>query len=77
MRIPAILVFPIVVGAIGFGPAAAQADKPTPVNVHNFVRAETDLYFAKAAIDDGAFGKLRHRRAMADVDKQGCGADES
>jgi len=70
MRIPAILFFPIVVGAIGFGPAAAQADKPTSVNVHNFVRAETDLYFAKAAIDDGAFGKLKHRRAMADVDKQ-------
>ena len=44
--------------------------KPISVTVHNFVRAETDLYFAKAAIDDGAFGKLRHRRAMADIDKQ-------
>jgi Protein of unknown function (DUF1254) len=53
-------------------PAEAQgaADKPLAVNVHNFVRAETDLYFSKAAIDDGAFGKLRHRRTMASVDKQ-------
>ena len=40
-----------------FSPAAAQSDAkaPTPVNVHNFVRAETDLYFRKTAIDDGAF----------------------
>lgn len=54
------------------GPAAAQtgAKAPTPVNVHNFIRAETDLYFRKAAIDDGAFGKLRHRRAVASIDKQ-------
>jgi hypothetical protein len=54
-------------------PASAQAGdstKPIPVNVHNFVRAESDLYFAKTAINDGAFGKLRHRRAMASVDKQ-------
>ena len=52
--------------------AAAQttADNPTPVTVHNFVRAETDLYFTKAAVDDGAFGKLRHRRVMADIDHQ-------
>ncbi len=52
-------------------PAAAQnSAKAAPVNVHNFIRAETDLYFRKAAIDDGAFGKLRHRRAVAAIDKQ-------
>lgn len=52
-------------------PAAAQSGaKATPVNVHNFIRAETDLYFRKAAIEDGAFGKLRHRRAMAAIEKQ-------
>lgn len=52
-------------------PADAQRGaEATPVNVHNFIRAETDLYFRKAAIDDGAFGKLRHRRAMAAIDKQ-------
>jgi para-nitrobenzyl esterase len=50
--------------------AFAQSVKPTPVNVHNFIRAETDLYFRKAAVDDGAFGKLRHRREMASIDKQ-------
>ncbi|MDD1530021.1 carboxylesterase [Bradyrhizobium sp. WBOS7] len=50
--------------------AIAQAAKPNAVNVHNFVRAETDLYFRKAAMDDGAFGKLRHRREMASIDKQ-------
>lgn len=50
--------------------AFAQNAMPIPVNVHNFVRAETDLYFRKAAIDDGAFGKLRHRREMASIDKQ-------
>ena len=48
----------------------AQNAAPIPVNVHNFVRAETDLYFRKAAVDDGAFGKLRHRREMASIDKQ-------
>lgn len=50
--------------------ALAQDAKPTAVNVHNFVRAETDLYFRKAAVDDSAFGRLRHRRAMASIDKQ-------
>ncbi|MDD1536431.1 MULTISPECIES: DUF1254 domain-containing protein [unclassified Bradyrhizobium] len=50
--------------------AIAQGAKPNAVNVHNFVRAETDLYFRKAAMDDGAFGKLRHRREMASIDKQ-------
>lgn len=54
------------------GPAVAEgrAKIPTPVDVHNFVRAETDLYFRKAAVDDGAFGKLRHRRAVASIDRQ-------
>jgi hypothetical protein len=50
--------------------AFAQNAAPIPVNVHNFVRAETDLYFRKAAVDDGAFGRLRHRREMASIDKQ-------
>jgi para-nitrobenzyl esterase len=50
--------------------SAALAETPMPVTVHNFVRAETDLYFRKTAVDDGAFGQLRHRRAMASIDKQ-------
>lgn len=44
-------------------------DKPAPVNVGNFVRAESDRYFAEAA-KDGAFGKLRHRREPTPIDKQ-------
>ena len=38
-----------------------------PVNVKNFIRAETDLYFGRT-VKDGAFGRLRHRRAMASID---------
>jgi para-nitrobenzyl esterase len=61
-----------VVALLAFAPmgAPAQDAKPVQVNVHNFIRAETDLYFRKAAVDDGAFGKLRHRREMASIDKQ-------
>jgi hypothetical protein len=40
-----------------------------PVTVTNFVRAETDLYFA-SAVKDGGFGKLAHRREMAAIDDQ-------
>jgi len=39
------------------------------VTLDNFIRAETDMYFAKAATS-GALGKLEHHRKMADVDKQ-------
>jgi len=48
-------------------PDAGKA--PVPVNVRNFVRAETDLYFGKAA-KDGAFGKLQHRREPTEFAKQ-------
>jgi hypothetical protein len=61
----------VLAGAIGR--AAAQeppAGRAMPVNVHNFIRAESDLYFTKTALGDGAFGQLRHRRAMASIDKQ-------
>jgi para-nitrobenzyl esterase len=54
-------------------PAVIQAqpdsDAPLPVNVHNFVRAETDLYFKRQA-DQGGFGKLVHRRSPASIDDQ-------
>jgi Protein of unknown function (DUF1254) len=40
-----------------------------PINVKNFIRAETDLYFGRTA-KPGAFGTLRHRRAMASIDAQ-------
>jgi hypothetical protein len=40
-----------------------------PVNVHNFTRAETDVYFSRTA-KSGSFGRLGHRRAPASIDEQ-------
>jgi para-nitrobenzyl esterase len=50
--------------ALMSGPAASQGGG-VPVTVDTFVRAETDLYFGRSA-----FGRLSHRREMADIDKQ-------
>jgi arylsulfatase A-like enzyme len=47
----------------------AAAPATIPVNVENFIRAETDMYFAKT-VSAGGFGKLKHQRQLADVDKQ-------
>ena len=38
------------------------ADAPVPVTVENFIRAESDFYFAPLAQERGAFGKLLHVR---------------
>jgi hypothetical protein len=55
------------------GATTAQVDakRPAaiPVTVENFVRAESDFYF-DAAVRDGGFGTLRHRRELAAIDKQ-------
>jgi hypothetical protein len=53
------------------GSAAAQsnANSPVSVNVHNFVRAETDHYFG-GMVKGGGFGKLSHRRAPSSIDAQ-------
>jgi para-nitrobenzyl esterase len=48
--------------------AAELGNTPVAVSTDNFVRAETDRYFADTART--AFGKLGHRRAMAAIDKQ-------
>src|ERR1044072_8324822 len=50
--------------------ARAEDTKPLPVNIHTFIRAESDRYFAKTPIRHDACGKLRHRRTVASVDKQ-------
>ena len=55
--------------------AAAQADSAAgggavPVTVDNFVRAESDLYFAGLLRDSGAIGKFVHRREPASIDNQ-------
>jgi metallo-beta-lactamase class B len=54
--------------------AAIKAAKPPAtgggtVTLANFVRAETDRYFAQTA-NDGSFGTLRHRRTMTPIDAQ-------
>ena len=40
-----------------------------PVTVHNFIRAETDMYFGNMS-KQGGFGKFSHRREPANIDKQ-------
>jgi hypothetical protein len=42
---------------------------PIPVNVSNFARAETDMYFARFAAR-GGFGKFDHNRTPTPIDKQ-------
>jgi hypothetical protein len=49
--------------------ATAQDPRPVRVTVDNFVRAETDTYFARFA-KDGAFGTFKHRRQLTPIDKQ-------
>ena len=49
--------------------SAAAGGKPVPVNVGNFIRAETDGHFARF-VKHGAFGRLNHRRAMTPIDEQ-------
>jgi Protein of unknown function (DUF1254) len=49
--------------------AAVQEGKPVPVTVENFVRAESNLAFAKVVEGDG-FGKFNHGRELSPLDKQ-------
>ncbi|MBN9017111.1 MAG: DUF1254 domain-containing protein [Rhizobiales bacterium] len=54
--------------------AEKKADVPAsgdvvPVTVDNFIRAESDLYFA-SIVKDGAFGNFVHRREPAAIDNQ-------
>ncbi len=56
--------------ALMLAPAAfAQDSKPVAVNVSNFARAETDLYFGRYA-KQGGLGKFLHDRDMTPIDKQ-------
>src|SRR6476659_3117863 len=48
---------------------AAQDGEPALVTVDNFVRAESDLAFAKVVKGDG-FGKFNHGRELSPLDKQ-------
>lgn len=57
---------------LGFQCAHAQADaaKPVPVTPDNFVRAETDSYFASGVKISGGAGKLHHYREVMPIDHQ-------
>lgn len=48
---------------------SASASAVEPVNIDNFIRAETDFYM-KSAVGQGCFGKLCHTRGPVPVDKQ-------
>jgi para-nitrobenzyl esterase len=52
-------------GSLTLASGAVAESGRVPVNVHNFIRAETDLYFKTRA-----FGELKHSRDMAAIDKQ-------
>jgi len=51
-----------------FSTTSPANEQPVPVTVGTFIRAETDLYFGKKAID--GFGKFEHSRNMADIEHQ-------
>lgn len=50
--------------------ASAFAQDLQPVTVDNFVRAESDTYFANLLKESGEPGVFSHRREVADVDHQ-------
>jgi hypothetical protein len=58
-----------------FGSASAQeaqtpkTDKPVPVTIDNFTRAETDHYFKKR-VELGCFGQFCHDREPTPIDRQ-------
>jgi para-nitrobenzyl esterase len=60
----------VYVGAASAQPSQTPEASPAiPVDVGTFVRAETDMYFAKT-VQRGAFGKFVHDRAVVAIDKQ-------
>jgi hypothetical protein len=57
-------------GAAQAQPASQSAGNAIPVTVDNFIRAESDLYFAGILKDSGAIEKFLHRREPARIDNQ-------
>jgi len=60
----------MMVCSILFFSTAAFAQKPVPVTVDNFKRAETDHYLTLNVKQAGGTGKFHHSREPADIDKQ-------
>lgn len=61
---------PIVALAQTQSATQAPAGAAIAVTPDNFVRAESDMYFASSAKEAGGLGKLLHRRQVVPVDKQ-------
>lgn len=64
----------VLVTGLYFMPASlwaqsASDQSPKRVTVDNFIRAESDNYFAKFE-KDGGFGKFSHERELADIEHQ-------
>jgi hypothetical protein len=57
----------VLAGAAAF---AQQPGQPVTVDLDNFIRAESDMYFGKTVQEAGGIGKLNHAREVVDVDKQ-------
>ncbi|WP_213948321.1 DUF1254 domain-containing protein [Luteibacter sp. dw_328] len=58
-----------IVSALTIGATAHAQEKSIIVTPDNFVRAETDMYFAKY-VSQGSFGKITHERNAPFVDDQ-------
>lgn len=56
-------------GMLAVWVAPTFAADPVRVTVDNFMRAESEMYFARFA-KEGGFGKLSHERNLAPIDKQ-------
>jgi hypothetical protein len=50
--------------------AQGSMDGPVPVTADNFIRAESDMYFAASVKAAGGVGKLSHHREVMSIDKQ-------
>jgi hypothetical protein len=65
-----VLVFVVAITFLELSLWAQQATNDTArVTVDNFIRAESDNYFAKFA-KEGGFGKFSHERKLADIENQ-------
>lgn len=70
MSLRSMSIVAMILTAAGWASLAAGDDaKAERVTVDNFVRAETDMYFARFA-KEGGFGKFSHERELAPIDKQ-------
>lgn len=59
----------LLLSTVGGAQAQPASDAVIPVNVENFVRAESDLYMGKM-VADGALGQFVHSREPVSVDAQ-------